>query len=539
MAIKSVYGLFDLPYFAIYAIDLCRDSTELAKHCEEKFANLQMLQISLSIKQGDSEMAKTFMGVRLRSLRAERGMTQAALAQTLELSPSYLNQIEQDQRPLTVAVLLKIHKVLGVDIQQFSEDEEARLLAQLRDAMAAMPQGNGGVPLPELREVASKLPHLAQALLAMHQRHMADAERLEALTARLGDDRSAIDDDSAGSLHIEPAHQMPFEAVRDFFFAHRNHFDALDRAAEALALQAKEQTLSQGGSLQEWLQLRLQSKHQVQVLRGSHGDTSNHRRFDVATRTLSVAPQLRPAQQAFQLATQLALLEFDALIESALQSTHWQDEATRRLARMGLANYVAGAFVLPYGEFLQAAESLQYDIDLLANRFGVGFETVCHRLSTLQRVEAPGVPFFFIRVDRAGNISKRQSATHFHFSKTGGTCPLWVVYEAFTQPGRIVPQLASMPDGRVYLWVARTISHAGTGWGAPNKTFSIGLGCDLQHAARLVYSNGLDLRNVDASTRIGMGCKVCERNACPQRAFPFIGKPLTVNENESGFVPYG
>ena len=486
-------------------------------------------------------MAKTFMGVRLRSLRAERGITQAALAQALGLSPSYLNQIEQDQRPLTVAVLLKIHKVLGVDIQQFSEDEEARLLAQLRDALAAMPQPTAAVPLPELREVATRLPQLAQALLAMHQRHVADVERLEALTARLGDGRSELAEGGGGAsaLLAEPARQMPFEAVRDFFFAHRNHFDALDRAAETLATQAREQTSAQGGSLQEWLQFRLQARHQVLVLRGSQGGVHSHRRFDAATRTLYVAPQLRPAQQAFQLATQLALLEFDALIEDALKPTHWQDEATRRLARMGLANYVAGAFVLPYGEFLQAAESLQYDVDLLARRFGVGFETVCHRLSTLQRAEAPGVPFFFIRVDRAGNISKRQSATHFHFSKTGGTCPLWVVYEAFTQPGRIVPQLASRPDGRVYLWIARTISRAGHGWGAPGKTFSIGMGCDLQHAARLVYSKGLDLRHLEAATPIGMGCKVCERNACPQRAFPFVGKPLRVNEHESGFVPYG
>ena len=482
-------------------------------------------------------MAKTFMGVRLRSLRAERGMTQAALAQALEISPSYLNQIEQDQRPLTVPVLLKIHKVLGVDIQQFSEDEEARLLAQLRDVLAALPQADGVVPLPELREVASKLPQLAQALLAMHQRHLADAERLDALTARLGDGRSDLD--GGGVALGGSARRMPFEAVRDFFFAHRNYFDALDRAAEILAKQAREQ----GGSMQEWLQHRLQAQHKVLVVRASNaidvGQDHRHRRFDAGTRTLYVAPQLSPAQQAFQLATQLALLEFAPLIEEALQSTPWQDDATRRLARTGLANYVAGAFVLPYGEFLQAAESLQYDIDLLARRFGVGFETVCHRLSTLQRADAPGVPFFFIRVDRAGNISKRQSATHFHFSKTGGTCPLWVVYEAFTQPGRIVPQLASMPDGRVYLWIARTISHEGAGWGAPGKTFSIGLGCDLQHAARLVYSRGLDLRNVDAATPIGMGCKVCERNACPQRAFPFVGKPLKVNENESGFVPYG
>ncbi len=481
-------------------------------------------------------MAKTFMGVRLRSLRAERGMTQAALAQALELSPSYLNQIEQDQRPLTVPVLLKIHKVLGVDIQQFSEDEEARLLAQLRDAMAALPSPQGAVPLPELREVASRLPQLAQALLSMHQRHLADTERLEALAARLGDGRAELDE---GVAPIQPPghhRQMPFEAVRDFFFAHRNHFDALDRAAENLARQAREQAGAQGSSQQEWLKYRLQARHRVLVLHSPHHD--RHRSFDATTRTLYVAAKLRPAQQAFQLATQLALLEFDGLIEQVLNSSHWQDDATRRLARMGLANYVAGAYVLPYGDFLQAAESLQYDIDLLARRFGVGFETVCHRLSTLQRADAPGVPFFFIRVDRAGNISKRQSATHFHFSKTGGTCPLWGVYEAFAQPGRIVPQLASMPDGRIYLWIARTISHAGHGWGAPGKTFSIGLGCDLQHAARLVYSKGLDLRNLDAATPIGMGCKVCERSACPQRAFPFVGKPLRVNEHESGFVPY-
>lgn len=483
-------------------------------------------------------MAKTFMGVRLRSLRAERGMTQAALAQALGLSPSYLNQIEQDQRPLTVPVLLRIHKVLGVDIQQFSEDEQARLLSQLRDAMAAAAQPDGPVPLPELREVAAKMPHLAQALLAMHRRHQADVERIEALSARLGDGRGLSGEgDAAVAAWNHAPRQMPFEAVRDFFFAHRNHFDALDRAAERLARQAGEQ----GGSLQEWLQHRLQARHNVLVRRAAHdaGDAHGHRRYDPQTCTLCVAPQLRPAQQAFQLATQLALLEFDALIDAELRTAAWQDDATRRLARLGLANYVAGAFVLPYGQFLQAAEGLQYDIDLLARRFGVGFETVCHRLSTLQRAEAPGVPFFFIRVDRAGNISKRQSATHFHFSKIGGTCPLWNVYEAFAQPGRIVPQLASMPDGRVYLWIARTVSHQGHGWGAPGKTFSIGLGCDVQHAARLVYSRGLDLRHLDAATPIGMGCKVCERSACPQRAFPFVGKPLQVNENESGFVPYG
>lgn len=477
-------------------------------------------------------MSKIFMGVRLRSLRQERGMTQVALAQALGISPSYLNQLEQDQRPFTVSVLLKVHRVLGVDIQQFSEDEQARLLAQLSDAVAAIPD-LPHVPQAELRELAAKLPKLSQALLAMHRRHQQDTQRLHTLADRLS--RVGMDDGSQALVDEALPHaQMPFEAVRDFFFAHRNYFDVLDRAGEALAQQAQ----AQGGPLHEWLTQHLRSQHGVFVLRAEE-ENAPLRRFDAASRSLHLAAHLQGSQLAFQLATQLAMLDLQPQMQQLLDKHHWQDEATRRLATIGLANYVAGALILPYRQFWQAAEKLGYDIELLGQRFGVGFEMVCHRLSTLQRADAPGVPFFFIRVDRAGNISKRQSATHFHFSKTGGSCPLWNVYEAFAQPGRILPQLASMPDGRVYLWVARRISHPGGGWGQPGKTFAIGLGCDVQHAPRLVYSKGLDLRNLEAATPIGMGCKVCERSACPQRAFPFTGKPLRVNTHESSFVPYG
>ena len=359
-------------------------------------------------------MSKIFMGVRLRSLRQERGMTQVALAQALGISPSYLNQLEQDQRPFTVSVLLKVHRVLGVDIQQFSEDEQARLVAQLSDAVAAVPD-LPAVPQAELRELAAKLPQLSQALLALHRRHQQDTQRLHTLADRLS--RVGMDEAPGWVDDALPPGQMPFEAVRDFFFAHRNYFDSLDRAAEALAQQAQ----AQGGALPEWLTQHLRHQHGVFVLRSEAGDAPL-RRFDAASRTLHLSADLQPSQQAFQLATQLALLELQPQMQTLLATHHWQDEATRRLASIGLANYVAGALILPYGRFLQAAESLGYDIELLGQRFGVGYEMVCHRLSTLQRSDAPGVPFFFIRVDRAGNISKRQSATHFHFSKSCGMC---------------------------------------------------------------------------------------------------------------------
>ncbi|MGO4394570.1 short-chain fatty acyl-CoA regulator family protein [Variovorax sp. M-6] len=468
-------------------------------------------------------MRKTFMGVRLRKLRAERGLSQVALAHALGLSPSYLNQIEQNQRPLTVAVLLRISRALGVDVQQFSEDEEARLVADLRDALADNPGGET-VSLPELREVASQMPAVGRALLALHRRHQEAMERLETMAAELGDGRG----DLVG------ARPMPFERVRDFFFSHQNYFDPLDVAAEALASEAR----GHGGPLGEWLLQRLLKRHGVRVVPADDGAADSQRRYDPAHRVLRLSASLEAGQQAFQLATQLALLEQADLIESLVEGADFGDLPAHALARIGLANYFAGALLLPYGIFLNAAETLRYDIDQLARRFGVGFETICHRLSTLQRPQAPGVPFFFIRVDRAGNISKRQSATHFHFSKTGGTCPLWNVYEAFAQPGRILPQLARMPDGRAYLWIARTVSHGQRGFGSPSKTFSIGLGCDIRYAPRLVYSKGLDLKDPEVPTPIGMGCKVCERVACPQRAFPFVGRPLDVNENESRFTPY-
>jgi len=467
-------------------------------------------------------MKKTFMGVRLRSLRAERGMSQVALAHALGLSPSYLNQLEQNQRPLTVAVLLKIHRVLGVDIQQFSEDEEARLVAGMREALADVPEP---VTLPELQEVASQMPALGRALIALHRRNVEAQAQMETMAVRMGDDRSEIASPRA----------MPFESVRDFFFANRNYFDDVDRQAEALASESG----TTGSLLVEWLVQRLQQRHKVRVLSASDGHDGK-RHFDPATRMLRLSPALDPAQQVFQLATQLALIEHSALIDTLVAAPPFiEDASSRHLARVGLANYFAGALLLPYTRFLDAAERLRHDIDLLGQQFGVGFETVCHRLSTLQRPGAPGVPFFFVRVDRAGNISKRQSATHFHFSRTGGTCPLWNVYEAFAQPGRILPQVARMPDGRAYLWIARTVTSRQGGYGAPQRVFSIGLGCDIRHAPRLVYAKGLDLRDPEAATPIGMGCKVCERVDCPQRAFPFIGRPLDVDENQSRFTPYG
>ena len=194
--------------------------------------------------------------------------------------------------------------------------------------------------------------------------------------------------------------------------------------------------------------------------------------------------------------------------------------------------------MLPYGQFHNVAENFRYDVERLSAYYSVSYETIAHRLSTLQRPSMRGVPLSFVRVDRAGNMSKRQSATGFHFSSSGGTCPLWNVYETFAYPGKIMTQIAEMPDGRSYLWIARTVERRAARYGQPGKTFAIGLGCELRHAGRLVYADGLDVQGSAAATPIGAGCRVCERSNCPQRAFPPLGKDLDIDEHRSSVSPY-
>jgi hypothetical protein len=237
------------------------------------------------------------------------------------------------------------------------------------------------------------------------------------------------------------------------------------------------------------------------------------------------------------MAAELAYLEFGGLIDKLVDEGKFTSEESTTLARLGLANYFAAATVLPYGQFHDVAENFRYDVERLSAFYSVSYETIAHRLSTLQRPSMRGVPFSFIRVDRAGNMSKRQSATGFHFSSSGGTCPLWHVYETFANPGKILVQIAQMPDGRNYMWVARTVERRASRYGQPGKTFAIGLGCELRHAHRLVYSEGLDLSG-DNATPIGGGCRVCERDNCPQRAFPALGRALDIDEHRSTVSPY-
>ncbi|MFT4298965.1 MAG: short-chain fatty acyl-CoA regulator family protein [Aeromicrobium sp.] len=460
-------------------------------------------------------MEKVYAGTRLRRLREERGLTQVELARILAISPSYLNQIEHDTRPLTVTVLVRLAEVFGIDPTFFAPRDTARQLAELREAL---PEAAGGqaVPLSDLQQVAASMPEIADAVVNLHRRYRDALTHLESVT----DSRT------------ESPALMPHEHVRDFFYRRQNYVDVLDRAAEGLAKEIG----TRRGEVRRHLRRHLEEAHGIRVESAPAEGVDTHT-YSETERVLRLSSDLRPGQQAYRMATQLAYLEADDLIEQVLGEETWPDDTTRSLARIGLANHFAGALILPYTPFFRAAERMRYDVEVLAEYFGVGYETIAHRLSTLQRPHMRGVPFIFVRVDKAGNISKRQSATGFHFSRSGGTCPLWNVYDAFASPGRVDVQVAEMPDGQRYLWVARTVTRRRGGYGNAAKTFVIGLGCELRQAGRMAYSKGLDLTTPDA-VPIGPGCRTCDRPRCPQRAAPPIGRPLLVDESRGSFAPY-
>ncbi|MGE0218519.1 acetate metabolism transcriptional regulator RamB [Mycolicibacterium sp.] len=470
-------------------------------------------------------MAKTFVGSRLRQLRTERGFSQAALAQMLDISPSYLNQIEHDVRPLTVAVLLRITEVFGVDATFFASQDDTRLIAELREVLLDRDLGGVDVDPAEVADMVAAHPSLARAMVNLHRRYQLTTTRLAAAT----EDRFNLTTGGSGSGTIT----VPHEEVRDYFYQRQNYLHELDTAAEELTAGMRINRGDLAGNLAD----RLRIVHGVRITRRMDLGEGVLHRYDPAAKTLEMSAHLSSGQTVFRLASELAYLECPDLIDTLVEEGHFTSAESQRLARLGLARYFAAATVLPYAQFHEVAEKFRYDVERLSAYYAISFETICHRLSTLQRPSMRGVPFSFVRVDRAGNMSKRQSATGFHFSSSGGTCPLWNVYETFANPGKILVQIAEMPDGRSYLWMARTVERRASRYGQPGKTFAIGLGCELRHAQRLVYSEGLDLSS-DNATPIGAGCRVCERDNCPQRAFPALGRALDIDEHRSTVSPY-
>ncbi len=457
---------------------------------------------------------KLYAGVKLRQIRSRLGLTQKIFADKLGVSLPYLNQMENNHRPVSAGVVLGLAQEFGLDVTELTVGESERMVSDMREALADPVFTSGTPPLADLRLAASNAPALARAFLDLHRAYRQSHERLASLDEALGRDDAAL----------KPS---PWEEVRDFFHYCDNYIDAVDRAAEHFAAPA---------NIRKDVVILAEELLRRQGISLQFSDNATLRHFDPASRRLQISARAQGPTRRFQLLHQVALIAQNDLLEATLDLARFSTPEARGIAKIGLANYFAGAALLPYRAFQQAAKDTRHDLERLADIFGASIEQVAHRLSTLQRPGAKGVPFFFVRVDQAGTITKRHSATRLQFARFGGACPLWNVHSAFETPGKFLRQLAETPDGVRYLCLARDISKPAGAWLAPVRRYAIGLGCEVQHASDLVYSDGLDLKG--RFEPIGISCRICERRDCHQRSVPPLERRLKVDPDRRGLLPY-
>ena len=465
---------------------------------------------------------KLLIGPRLRRFRTTLGLTQTKMAEDLSISASYLNLLERNQRAMSAKVLLKMAEVYDFDLSTFSGKSDAHLVAEVYETLRDPMFKDEQISKNEAEDLVSASPNAARALLKVYGQHRDARRRSASVTA----DRDKVEllDQAAGAV----------DSVRRFLHENNNFFPQLDAAAEHLS----EDLLPSKREPHVALTTRLKDRHGIRVrIMPIELMPQMLRYYDQHSKLINLSELLPQSGRRFQLAFQIGMLEHRELIDEIITSAKLPGREAEGLCRTNLANYFAAAALMPYTRFLKVAEESHYDIELLSYRFSTSFEQTAHRLTTLQKPDARGIPFFFVRIDVAGSVSKRFSAGRFHFSKFGGACPLWNIHECFQTPDKIHTQIIQLPDETSYFSIAKIVSRSDGTFESPSQKLAIGLGCDIAHAPRLVYARHHNLENPQP-TPIGINCYLCERQNCRQRAHAPLNKTLSFDERARGMSLY-
>ncbi len=466
-------------------------------------------------------MRKTFIGPHLRRLRQEASETQAQMARRLGVSAAYVNLLENNQRSVSVAILLRLFEQYGVDWHDIAEDGAGAQLADLRGALQDPLFDETRPDLQELRAAQTHAPTLVNAFLRLHRAFLTTSDQLLAHATPTG-----------GMGPVFSA--SPEGAVHHFFRRQRNHFTALEDAADAFWPGTAPAT----DDLYTALKLRLQDRHGISVRLVRVAELPRMlRHFDQPRAQVLLSEAMDHPNRVFQLVHVLGLIECREIIGGILGKSDIDDKQGRARCLVELANYFAAAVLMPYEPFLTEARASKYDFDHLATRFGVSFEQACHRATTLQRDSAQGVPFFFLRLDKAGNVTKRFNATDFQLAEYGGACPKLDVHMTFRLPGRIVSRVVEMPDASQYFVFARTVDRPTFERHGQDNRLAVAMGCTIQHAPEIGYAEGIALQGAPA-TPIGINCRICPRAGCEQRAHQASVLKTPVDESRRGATRY-
>jgi len=462
---------------------------------------------------------KIFAGARVRRIRNGLSLTQTAMAEALGISPSYLNLIERNQRPLTVQLLLKLASVYKVDLDEL-QGEASGSVAQLREIFAD-PLLSGELPGDqELIEVAEAAPNAAMGILKLYRAYREQSSRLKDLSALLSDQ---------GHMAALSDARLPMDEVRDIFENRPHYFARIDEAAEAFHAQ-----LAPGDDLAGALKTWLRKEHGLTVRAlPVHVMPDLRRRFDRHSMRLFLSERLSAQDQLREIAMEAVQIALPEAIAADLEQLAFSTGEARRIGRFELARYAAHAIMMPYGAFLAAAQRAKYDIDVLSARFQVSFEQAANRLVTLQRPGAAALPFFLMEIDQAGHRLRKSGAQGFPRARFGGHCPKLNIHAAFSQSGQVLADRVEVFGGGEFLVVARTVEGPRAGFQERVRRTALLIGCDAAHAAETIYGEA-PLVTVASGT----ACRLCERRGCLARAEPPVTRPLGLDEMVTGLSAF-
>lgn len=451
--------------------------------------------------------AKTFIGPRLRQLRRNNSETQSTMAKTLGISPAYVNLLENNQRSVSVAVMLRLFEKYGVSWQDIADDEDTNLLADIRNALQEPVFRDEKPDLQELRAALVHCPSLVRSFLELHQIYTKATEQLMTTSGTVAPNKDLLT-------------ASPEAVVHNFFRKNRNHFATLEDAAENFWQGNHPATDDRYHFIKKRLRDQLGVKVQVVPIAQL---SLTLREYNEEKKTIYLSEGLDHTNRIFQLVHVYGMLDCADIISQLANKAASRNPHAALRCRVELANYYAAAVLMPYEAFLHEAEISKYDFDHLAARFGVSFEQASHRATTLQRKGALGVPFFFLRIDKAGNVTKRFNSTTFQIAQFGGACPRWDIHTSFRTPGRIIPQFVELPDGSKYFTISRTVERPSLSRLAQDNRLAITLGCSLEHVEKIGYAAQFKIGDPELLTPIGINCPVCPRQHCDQRAqYPTI-----------------
>jgi len=513
------------------------DGELLLKICQELRIELSDLKNEQEIDIRNSKIAITKfsknkdlknldfkIGPKIKAFRRQLGLQANKFAEQLGISPSYLNLIEAGKRKIDGNLLIKISKELRIDLSDLTSKSDLNLENDISELLDDQLFEDLDILGPEVKDLVSSNPKIAKALIKLgdnyKQKDHEIVNKVENISGKIIDNRKT---------------SFPGEVISDFLQENRNYFPKLEEFANDIFKKVQKNNRTRYIALCDFLK----KEFSITVKDIIPEETKPFSKvYDKKNKKLLLSDYNSLETKKLHAAAQIAQEGAIDIIENYLSKFKFPSNESKRLTQIALLNYCGAAILMPYNLFHSECKKLKYDLQLLQNTFATSFEQVAHRVTCLQDPKLPGIPFHFLRVDMAGNISKRFSLSGIEIPRYGGACPRWNVYSAFTRPGVIQAAVSKMTNGEKYVCIAKTVEKGVGRYGQSKSILSIGLGCEAKYAKEFVYTENLDISDKKTEIPIGVSCRTCDRLDCSQRAFPPLHKKFDVDINTRGVSVY-